>query len=374
MFGSGEKIINIMPSKVAIIYLSFHCEPYIDDVVGALRKMTYPKDLVELVIVDNPHPTHGSSVRFLQENVMPLSGEELPHVTILPQETNLGFAGGNNVGIKWALDHGFDYVYLHNNDGFVSANFLEPLIAEMEKDKNIGASQSLMLMYPETDLINTSGNSFQYLGVGFCNNIRVRLENVILPTVTEITYASGAAIMMRTDLLREYGVWDENFFLYHEDIEYSLRLRVAGYKIVTVRDSVFYHKYTFGRNKEKFYYIERNRWGILLMFYKLPTLLLLFPMLIIFELGLLIFAWQKEWIDEKLRAYNYWFNLAHINLWLKKRKHIQNIRKIGDKELMKNFVGDIVFDDASVKNPILDKVGNPVMGVYWKFVYKIINW
>jgi hypothetical protein len=50
------------------------------------------------------------------------------------------------------------------------------------------------------------------------------------------------------------------------------------------------------------------------------------------------------------------------------------MRKIGDKELMRNFVGEITFDDASVKNPILDKIGNPVMSVYWKIVYKLINW
>ena len=110
------------------------------------RKITYPKDQVELVIVDNPHPEHGSSLRFLQENVLPLSGEELPHVTVLSQEVNLGFAVGNNAGIKWALDHDFDYIYLHNSDGFVSANFLQPLIAEMEKDKTIGVAQSLLLM------------------------------------------------------------------------------------------------------------------------------------------------------------------------------------------------------------------------------------
>jgi len=363
-----------MPPKTAIIYLSFHCEPYINDVVSALRKMTYPKEQVELIIVDNPHPTYGSSTRFLQENIMPLSGNELPHVTILSQEKNLGFAGGNNVGIKWALEHGFDYVYFHNNDGFVAANFLESLISEMEKDKTIGAAQSLMLMYPETELINSSGNSFHYLGMGFCNNIRVRLENVSLPAVAETAYASGAAILMRADLLREHGLWDEDFFLYHEDIEYCLRLRALGYKIVTVRDSLFYHKYAFGRNKEKFYFIERNRWGVLLMFYKIETLLLLLPMFLIFELGLLIFSWQREWINEKLRAYNYWLNIDHVKLWWKKRQHIQAVRKAGDKELMKSFVGKITFDEVNVKNPLLDKIGNPVMDAYWKLIYRFISW
>ncbi|MBI5221720.1 MAG: glycosyltransferase, partial [Candidatus Magasanikbacteria bacterium] len=133
--------------KVAIIYLSFHCEPYIDDVVSALKKMTYPKDKVELVVVDNPHPEYGLSMRYLSEHVLPLSDNELPHVTLLPQESNLGFSGGNNAGIQWAIDNNFDYVYFHNNDGFVAANFLEPIVEAMERDKNIGQIQSILMLY-----------------------------------------------------------------------------------------------------------------------------------------------------------------------------------------------------------------------------------
>ncbi len=224
--------MNTFP-KVAIVYLSYHCEPYIDDVVSALKKMTYPKDRVEFVVVDNPHPEFGLSIRYLEENIMSMSGNELPHITLLPQNSNLGFSGGNNVGIQWALDNGFDYVYFHNNDGFVAANFLEPLVEVMESDKTIGAVQSLLMLYPEADLLNSSGNSFHYLGLGFCNNLRVKKADIKLEKVYETSYSSGAAVLMRSDLLRQYGLWDHDFFMYHEDIEYSFRLKIAGYKTAT---------------------------------------------------------------------------------------------------------------------------------------------
>lgn len=360
--------------KVAIVYLSFHCEPYIDDVVSALKKMTYPKDKVEFVIVDNPHPTHGLSVRYLEENVMSLSGTELPHITLLPQSENLGFAGGNNVGIKWALDNGFDYIYFHNNDGFVSANFLEPLVEAMEQDKTIGATQSFLMLYPDTELVNSSGNSFHYLGIGFCNNLRVKAESLKFPKLYETSYASGAALLMRADLLRQYGLWDHDFFMYHEDIEYSFRLKIAGYKVMVASDSLFYHKYSFGRNQVKFYYIERNRLGVMLMFFKLPTLLLFLPMGLVLEVGLLLFAAKQGWIKEKLKAYAYWSQLSSWKLWLKKRAYIQSIRKISDKEMIKTFVGKVVFDEKSIKNPILDYVANPLMNVYWTVVKAIIIW
>ena len=76
------------PPRIAIVYLSFHCEPYIDDVVSSLQKLTYPKDAIEFIIVDNPHPQHGPSVKYLQDHVMPMSGKEIPHTTLLAQPEN----------------------------------------------------------------------------------------------------------------------------------------------------------------------------------------------------------------------------------------------------------------------------------------------
>jgi len=363
-----------MLPKVVIIYLSYYCEPYIEDVISALKKITYPKDRIELVIVDNPHPEHGLSMRLLEERVLPLSGNELPHVTLLPQSQNLGFAGGNNVGIQWALENNFDYIYFHNNDGFVAANFLEPLVEAMESDIKVGAVQSLLMLYPETDLLNSSGNSFHYLGLGFCNNLRVKKDSIKFDKVFETAYSSGAAILMRADLLRQFGLWDSDFFMYHEDVEYSLRLKIAGYKIVVASDSLFYHKYSFGRNQIKFYYIERNRFGVMLMFFRWPTLLLLAPMGLILEVGLLLFAMKQGWVQEKFKAYAYWLKLSSWKLWLKKRAYVQSIRKISDRQMMKTFVGKIVFEDKSINNPVLKYLANPLMEMYWQIVKLLIIW
>ncbi|MFA5174993.1 MAG: glycosyltransferase family 2 protein [Patescibacteria group bacterium] len=360
--------------KVAVIYLSFHCEPYIDDVVSSFRRSTYSKDKTEFVIVDNPHPQYGSSVRYLSDNVLPLSGNELPHVTVLAQNKNLGFAGGNNAGIKWALDNGFDYVYLHNNDGFMASDCLEKAVDAMENDKQIGIAQSFILLYPETDLINSSGNSFQFLGMGYCNNFRKPRGSVVMPQVAETAYASGAALLLRADLLKQFESWDEDYYLYHEDIEYSFRLRAAGYKIVVARDSVFYHKYSFSRNREKFYYIERNRFGLMITFFKLRTLLLFLPIGILFELGLIFFSAKSGYLKEKMSAYGFWLKAANWKLWLKKRSRIQSLRKVGDKEMLRLAVGKVDFSEKSINHPLLVYVGNPLMDFYWKIAKKILIW
>lgn len=360
--------------KVAIIYLSFHCEPYMDDVVSTLKKTTYPKDKIEFIIIDNPHEEYGSSVKYIEEEIMPLSTKEIPHVTFLPQKENLGFAGGNNVGIKWAVEHECDYIFFHNHDGFLATNALEPLIEAMEQDKEIAIAQSLMLLHPETELVNSTGNSFHYLGFGFCDQYRSKLRDLNLPRIKEISYASGAALLARTDLIEKYGAWDEDFFLYHEDLELSLRLRSAGYKICLVRDSVFYHKYQFSRSIEKFFWMERNRYGTMLMFFCWPTLLLLLPMGLILELGLWLFALKGGWLDKRVEVYKYWLKPEKWRIWLKKRNHIQKIRKVSDKFLLSFSVPEIKFQEKAMENPILKYIGNPVMKVYYLLVKLIIFW
>jgi GT2 family glycosyltransferase len=361
--------------KIAIVYLLYyHNESYIDDAVSALKKITYPKDKVEFIIVSNPHPKEGSFVHYIEEAVLPLSGKEIPHVTVLAQKENLGFAGGNNIGAKWAVEHGFEYVFFHNNDGFFATNALEPLVTAMEEDKTIGAAQSLMLLHPETDLVNSTGNSFQYLGFGYCNQYRHAAASLELPQVTEIGYASGAALMMRADLMKQYGYWDHDFFLYHEDLEWSFRLRMAGYKVVLVKDSVFYHKYQFARSITKFYWMERNRYGVMLMFFRIPTLLLLLPIALAVELGLWGFAWRGGWLGERVKVYKYWLKSEHWKLWLKKRKNIQSLRKRSDRYMLARAATGIDFQDASTQNPLVTHVANPVLALYYWVVVKGLIW
>jgi GT2 family glycosyltransferase len=360
--------------KIGIVYLSFHSEPYLDDMVSALKKTSYPKDRLELIIVDNPHPVYGPSVRAIEENVLPLSGNELPHVTLLAQESNIGFSGGNNRGIEWAMRNGCEYVFLHNADGFLNADCLTQLVEAMERDKTIGAAQPLIMLHPETDLINSSGNSLQYLGIGYCNDFRVPKAKWLVDSVRDTNYASGAAIMMRTTLLKQFGLWDEDYFLYHEDIEYCLRMRLAGFRIVVVPHAVFYHKYNFSRNKEKFYYIERNRLGLLLTVLRIPTLVVLLPMGIVWELGMLWFAHKNGWLKEKLRTYGYWLKPSTWVLWYGKRKRLQDLRTISDHELLQQTVNTVEFMEKSINTPLVRYVANPLLSVYGALLRLVVFW
>jgi hypothetical protein len=329
---------------------------------------------MELIIVDNPHPEYGSSVRMLEEQVMPLSGNELPNVTLLPQAFNTGFSPGCNVGIQWAIDHGCDYIFLHSQDGFLAPKALETMVEALESDKTIGAAQALLLLHPETELVNSAGNAYHYLGFGYCNQFRAKRESLNLPPILDSGYASGAALLMRADLVKAHGALDNEFFLYHDDIAYALRLKILGYRVVLVRDAVFYHKYLFGRSAKKLYYIERNRFGMMLMFYRWRTLFLILPMILFLELGLLFFYARQKELKTKMSVYGYWLWPSHWRMWLQKRKIIQAMRKVSDAVLLKDAVTQIVFDDPSINHPLLVKIGNPLMDRYGQWMKRFMTW
>jgi len=363
-------------SRVAVVYLLWSNEPraYLERAILGMEKQTYPKESTEFLIVYNSHkPDEESQCSFIREEILKHQ-QTLPHTTVIEQKKNLGFSGGNNFGMKWAIDNGFDYVFLHNGDGYLDSQCIEKLVVAMEDDKQIGVAQALVLLHPENDLINTSGNCLHYLGVGYCGNYRENKDKVSLPLLANIGYASGAAVILRADLLKQHGLWDEDFFMYHEDTDYSLRLRMLGYKIVAVRDAVFFHQYQFGKNKSKLFWMERNRFAVLLLYYKWLTLFLILPMMLALEAGLWFFAVKSGWWMERVKVYQYWLKLASWKLWLAKRSVIQKNRKISDRDLLKTMVPIISFSDQSVANPVLKYFGNPLMRIYYQLLRILVWW
>lgn len=364
-----------MQPKIAVVYLSFHCEPYMPMVLPAMENITYPKDRIEFVIVDNPHPEHGSSVAFLQREVLSKSEQTLPKVTILANETNLGFAAGNNVGVRYAIEHGFDYVFFLNNDAYPEPDAFERLIEVFLQNPDVGIAQSLLLLHDDPHAINSSGNAVHFLGFGYSNDYKQDSREQHYPLVQDIGYASGAAFMIPVPLLRQIGGWHDGFFLYHEDMEFSFRARmITNKRVVLASASRVHHDYNFSRSITKYYWMERNRFVVWLMYMKWRTLLVLFPAWLLMEFAHLIFSVLRGWYKEKWRVYWYWLQPHHWRYWLGERKKVQKTRQISDTELMKYFVGKILFQEDDVESPLLKYIGNPIFNTYWRIVRLLIIW
>ncbi len=363
------------PPKIAIIYVSYHAEPYLEDVATALESLTYDRRRLELVVVDNPHPEHGDSLAAIERVLRSRSATSLPHVTVLPQGANGGFSRGVNAGVEWALREGFDYVYLHNDDGVLAPDALEPLVEELERNPEVGIAQSLILLHPETHLINTAGNELHYCFVGYCGDYRRPSSEVSSGSVRDVPFASGAGCLIRSDTLRECGAFDEDLFLYCEDLEFCCRVRLAGQRVVTVAASKFYHRYEFARAFEKFYWLERNRYAVMLKLLRLPTLALLFPAALFLEIGLFFFAWRSGWLRERLRVYRYWTRAESWRTWWGKRRSVRSLRRRPDRELLAVTSGRLELADAGIAHPLLRWIGNPILSLYYRAVVRpLVRW
>jgi len=367
--------------KVAIIYLSYNARPFIDDVVLSLVEQTYPRDRMKFIIVDNPGKD--DSAEYIKKRVLPRSSQDLPETVLIPNEKNVGFAIGNNQGIEQALLEGYDYIYLLNNDAKLDSKAIERVVGVAESDAKIGSVQSLMLLWQDPKVINSTGGMVHFLGFGFVRDNGMGVRSLLLTfssqnakskdlTPPEIAYSSGAAALYRADLLSKIGTLDEFLWLYHEDLELGWRIRLAGYKNVFAPDSIAYHHYEFSRSIKKWFWMERNRWIVLLTHLRWRTLLLLAPPLLITELAICIASIRSGWIKEKFLSCVDLLRPSTIKNIAAKRRVSQEFRKVSDREIVRLFTGKIEHQETT--NSMVKFVVNPVLNLYWKLVRQLIKW
>jgi GT2 family glycosyltransferase len=359
--------------KVGIVYLPFyHNDDFSSRAFSSIASQDYPKEALHTYVVNNPHWELGSYVPRLQELAQQTPG--IPAVTFMATGKNLGFSGGNNVGIKRALEDACDYVMILNDDAFLARDCLSQLVGAMEADPTIAEAQPVIALYPDTQLVNSAGNALHLLGFGYSLGYKQPVTEWLNRGVRDVAYVSGAIAIFRADLLRVHGLMEEAFFMYHEDTELSLRYALRGYRTACVSDALGFHAYHFLRNKKALEWMERSRYTILLLTYKLPTLILLLPALIGTEIALWFFALKGGWIREKWRASTAWLRPQTWRTWLPKRAEHQRKRTVTDGVLLKRLTGQIDFQEQAQQHWLVRRLANPVLSAYLKALQLVVWW
>lgn len=362
--------MNNMKPRVAIVYLCYGNLRHLPEVVEGISKLNYPKDRLKVFMVPNNSPDGIADV--IRKEVLPRSKKDLPEIELIDDGENRGFAGGNNVATRKALDEGFDYVYLENGDLKFSPGAIDEVVEMAESDLSIGSVQSLVMYWHETEKINVSGGIFHVAGYGYARDNLSTIENASFVDGEDLAYCSAAAVLYRSSALKKVGLLEEGFFMYHEDLELGLRLKIAGYRNVLASKSKVYHDYSFSRNPKKFAWTELYRWVVVLSYYKLPTLILLYPLLFIIEVGTWLMAAMGGWLPAKIWAYK---ELAQPRTWKligSIRRRANRLRVISDREQLKFVVG--VIDAQETSNWIVDKIANPSIKIILRTLKKIIVW
>lgn len=253
--------------KIFIVIVNYNGEKDTVDCLESLEKINKKSFEIYTVIVDNN-----------SKNPISISEKDFKNLNlkIIFSKENLGFSGGNNLGINYALENEADYVLLLNNDTLVKVDFLQKLFEFAEGNKNAGLVVPKIYFakgyefhkdrYKNAEL----GKVFWYAGG------RMDWKNVIghhigvdevdtgqYEEVKETDFASGCCVLIKKEVFEKVGLLDEKYFLYYEDSDFSESAKRAGFEIYYLPTSVIWHKNagsTGGSGSElQDYYITRNR-------------------------------------------------------------------------------------------------------------------
>lgn len=176
---------------------------------------------------------------------------------------NLGYSGGNNAGIKYALEHGADHVWILNNDTIADKEALNELIKPFKKGENIGATGSLILRYDDRSTIWFAGGIYKRFSGGTAHFLENKKYNSLMDTAIRTKkhdFLSGCSFMVSKKAVEKTGLIDDDLYLLFEEMDYFLRLKKNGFRWEMAPGSVIYHKVsrTLGLSPVKLYYFSRN--------------------------------------------------------------------------------------------------------------------
>lgn len=289
--------------KLAIVIINWNSYEVTRTTILSLRKTTFT--IYDIILIDN-YSTDGS-IELLEKEFM--------DIVILKSNENLGFAGGNNIGIQYSIEQGYEFTMLLNNDVEVESNFLEPLVSHLDCNQEIGAVQPLIYFHHDRTLIWNAGCKYNsWLGITISKgyNQRDKDQNERFKD-KKIDWITGCAFMVRTNILKEVGALNTKFFIYYEDVDLSFRIKKAGYQLAYVPQSIIYHiagvshkskeKTKEGYISSKVHYLNsRNRIWFLKKYvkiYAIPTVLL-YQLIYFFAVGI-YFILRRRW--QKLNAW-----------------------------------------------------------------------
>lgn len=236
---------------VYIILLNWNAWKDTIECVESCRKLSYPG--FRIIIVDNGS-TDGSET---------ILRERFPDIELIQTGANFGFAGGNNFGIRHALEQGAEYVWLLNNDTVADAEALSALVRVAEDDKTVGMVGSKIVYYDNPRLLWYAGavldseSPYRMHHKGLGEEDRGQYDEF-----EETGFVTGCSLLANQKMITEIGLMYEGYFLYFEDSDWNMRAKKAGWKLIYCPTSLAYHKVSFSMGGSESpllrYYYSRN--------------------------------------------------------------------------------------------------------------------
>lgn len=221
---------SIAEHKVAIILINWNGLQFSIDCLHSLRQLDYPN--FGIFVVDNASDNQEGEVL----------KAEFPEITLIQSSTNLGFAGGNNLGIRKAMAEGYTHLMLLNNDTEVAPDFLGELLRKFNQAPKLAVVQPLIFFLGNRKKIWSAGGKWEaFLGRAITLGDR-KSEAEYTPKDRKLDWATGCCLLIKREAIEATGLLNEQYFAYFEDVEWSLRFRAKGFEIELASKSHIYHE------------------------------------------------------------------------------------------------------------------------------------
>ena len=309
-----------MSSRTSVIIVNYNGMPHVEVCVSSVLEQTYAN--FEVIFVDN-NSTDGS---------LDYARQRFPSLIFLANKENLGYAGGINAGLARASG---DYIAPLNIDTQVTANWLRAMVAFLDDNPEAGAVTPKVLLFDDRARINALGLDIHIAGLGFCR--KLGKEDDVSLVAENVPGVSGCSYLIRRKILEEMGGAPEWSFMGNDDVIVSWLMRLMGYEIYCLPESIVFHKYSLKMSPEKLFRLEKNRQALLLATLKPVTLLLCLPILLAIELLIIIYSLLKgrPYLAAKFGALSsLWRERAVIR---QRRARYQSLRKTSDFALLRRL-------------------------------------
>ena len=339
---------------VSIIVLNYNAGELLVNCINSLKKSSYTN--LEIIVVDN----------ISSDDSQKKCKERFPDIKLIQNNKNLGYCGGNNVGIKEAKG---TFVIILNPDTIIEPNCINELISAYNKFGE-GLYQPKILSLNEDNTIQSTGNMLHVFGFGFARDKGNKIVNKI-EEIQEIGYASGTCLFTSREVIKKVGLLDEFLFLYHDDLDLGWRAAQIGINSYYVPKSEIFHveSYSLKWSSKKFYWLERNRKYCILTHYSKETYEKMKFSLMLIDLFVWAFYFSKGFLGVKIKAeLDIRKNKKNIE---KKYKELEEKKIIPDVELIKKFP-DEIFVPKNVSEQSINVTFNSILTKLSKKVKKNI--
>ena len=344
--------MNASSPTISVITVTYRQGEVVRPVVEAVTAQLRAAD--ELIVADNASGDDTPAV----------VRDAAPGATLIETGANLGFAGACNRAATTAA--GELLVFL-NPDAVPAPGWRDAIAAPLRDGSGWAAWQALVTA-ESGRIVNTRGGVVHFTGIAWAGGAGEPVDAVPEPAV-EPGFASGACLAIPRVQFLELGGFAEEFFLYHEDVDLSLRVRLAGGRLGVAGGARVDHEYEFDKGAAKWRYLERNRWSTLLRVYPAPLLLLLAPALAATELALIPASIAGGWFGQKLRAWGDVFRA--LPRLARERREVQSTRTVGAGEFARALTPalDSPFLGAASSSTAL----NRLLAGYWRLVLRLLG-